>query len=41
MLSHSNEDCLKAIYELQHERDLPWATTTTLAQALGIACIGD
>jgi DtxR family Mn-dependent transcriptional regulator len=37
MLSHSNEDYLKAIYELQHEQDQPWATTTTLAQALGIA----
>jgi DtxR family Mn-dependent transcriptional regulator len=37
MLSHSNEDYLKAIYELQHEQGQSWATTTTLAQALGIA----
>jgi DtxR family transcriptional regulator, Mn-dependent transcriptional regulator len=37
MLSLSGEDYLKAIYELAHEADQPWAGTSALAHALGIA----
>jgi DtxR family Mn-dependent transcriptional regulator len=37
MLSPSNEDYLKAIYELQYEQGQPLATTSALAQSLGVA----
>lgn len=37
MLSPTSEDYLKAIYDLQQQPDEPWATTSGLAQALGVA----
>jgi len=37
MLSPSNEDYLKVVYELQYEQGQPWATTSAVAQALGLA----
>ena len=37
MLSPSTEDYLKAIYELEHEQEQSWATTSALAKSLEIA----
>jgi DtxR family Mn-dependent transcriptional regulator len=36
MASQSTEDYLKTVYELLHELGLEWATTSALAQALGV-----
>lgn len=37
MISQSEEDYLRAIYELQHEQGNTWVTTTGLAQVLGVS----
>ena len=37
MFSQSEQDYLKAIYEMQHEKGNEWVTTTGLAQRLGVS----
>ncbi len=37
MLSRSEEDYLKAVYDLQHERGGEWVTTNSLAHMLGVS----
>jgi DtxR family Mn-dependent transcriptional regulator len=37
MLSQSEQDYLKVIYEIQHEQGHEWVTTTGLAQRLGVS----
>lgn len=37
MLTQSEQDYLKVVYELQHERGDAWVTTSSLAQRLGVS----